>query len=151
MSVPTPEACRAASRLGRTVNSALDDVELSPAGYRVLGYLATGESAATVLAAKLAVSRPSVTAAVDSLEKQGFVTRLPDSSDGRRMKIAMTPRGRQALEAADALVADRLGLVVESLSASQARAVFDSLQLLHDALNTYRARRYEAGTKAGPV
>lgn len=124
------------------MNAALDGALLSSAGYRLLGYLATGHSAASVLAAKLAVSRPSVTVAVDVLEKQGFVTRSQDTSDARRVTISMTAAGRAALARADDLVAERLDLVAESLGDVETRAVFDALELLHDALNVYREGRY---------
>src|SRR5690606_33141171 len=80
-------AARAAAQLGRTVNLALDDVALTPAGYRMLAYLATGETAAKVLAAKLAISRPTVTATLDWLEPQGYVTRSPSELDRRRVDI----------------------------------------------------------------
>ena len=137
--------------MGRTVNSALDDVDLSPAGYRVLGYLATGVSAATVLAAKLAVSRPSVTAAVDALVLQGFVTRSPDAEDRRKVSISLTPAGEAALGDADELIAARLVLVGETLSEADARTVFDALDRLHDALNVYRANLHDQLRQSGQI
>src|SRR5690606_39654135 len=102
------DAVRAAAQLGRTVSVALSKSELTPAGYRLLAYLVTGETASKVLAAKLAVSRPTVTATLDWLEPRGYVVRSPDTTDRRRVEIAITADGRRALEEADRLVVDRL-------------------------------------------
>ena len=138
----TPRMSRAASRLERTVNRALDDAELSPAGYRLMAHLATGGRPATALAEKLAVSRPTVTAVTDWLESRGYVVRTPDTSDRRRVRIGMTEAGRRALAEADDRVGGRLRAVLETLSDDEARLVLDALELLHDALDEHRLREH---------
>jgi len=135
-------SCRAAAHLGRTVDHALDGAALSPAGYRVLSWLESGDAAAAVLADKLAVSRPTVTAAVDGLEARGFVERCGDADDRRRVTISITADGRKVLAEADARVAARLGDVLAPLDAVQVSAVVDALELLHGALRVDRERRH---------
>lgn len=133
-------AARAAAQLGRTVNLALGDVVLTPAGYRMLAYLATGETAAKVLAAKLAISRPTVTATLDWLEPQGYVTRSPSATDRRRVDIAITPAGHAVLAEADRRIVERLRDVLGAIDAAEVGSIVRGLEVLGDALNEYRVR-----------
>ena len=135
-------ACRAAAHLGRTVDRALSDAPLSPAGYRVLSWLTMGSSAAAVLAEKLAVSRPTVTLVIDGLQARGLVERTGDDSDRRRVTISMTPAGETALAAADAAVANRLDEVLAPLGPEKAASIVAALELLQGALRDDRERRH---------
>jgi MarR family transcriptional regulator, lower aerobic nicotinate degradation pathway regulator len=132
-------AARGAAQLGRTVGVALADAELSPAAYRMLGYLDTEESAAKVLAAKLAVSRPTVTNTLDWLEPRGYVTRTPGVLDRRSVDISITDKGRQALADADRRVLERLANLTSHLDRTEIAAIVESLEVLLGALNAYRA------------
>jgi DNA-binding MarR family transcriptional regulator len=134
------EAARAAAQLGRTVSVALARSELTPAGYRLLAYLATGETASKVLAAKLAVSRPVVTATLDWLEPRGYVTRSQDGTDRRRVELAITEKGRRALEDADRFVIERLTDAAASMPPARVAALVSALSELGVALNEFRAR-----------
>lgn len=140
------DAVRAAAQLGRTVSVALTQSELTPAGYRLLAYLATGETASKVLAAKLAVSRPTVTATLDWLEPRGYVTRSPDTSDRRRVEIAITADGRRALEEADRHIITRLHQVTMGMRDEQISQIVSALRDLGIALNAYRARGVDPET-----
>jgi len=140
---PTTRAGHAASRLGRTVDRALAETDLTPAGYRLLAYLSTGASAATALAEKLVVSRPTITATIDWLEERGFVTRSPDPVDRRRVTVTTTPMGEQALAKADQRLTNRLAEVLALLDDSQAASVVAALDHLHDALDRDRSMRHD--------
>ena len=59
---------RAAVRLARQVAVALDEVGLSPAQYRVLAFLDEGQAAASAVAGRLSITRPSATTLIDGLE-----------------------------------------------------------------------------------
>ena len=50
------------------------------------------------LADQLHVSPATVTVSLRSLERQGYVTKLSDENDMRRKPIALTEKGREALE-----------------------------------------------------
>ncbi len=77
----------------------------------------------TELAAREAVSRPAMTRAVDRLEKAGLVVRTPSPDDGRRIRLALTPRGVRALRSVrrrrTAWLAERL----QSLTAAEIAVV----------------------------
>ena len=132
-------AARGAAQLGRTVGVALADAELSPAAYRMLAYLDTEESAAKVLAAKLAVSRPTVTTTLDWLEPRGYVTRTPGVLDRRSVDIAITDKGRAALADADRRVLTRISDLTAHLERVEVATIVESLEVLLEALNAYRA------------
>src|ERR1700685_331637 len=64
---------RVAAWLAKRVEVALAQVELTLPQYRVLGILAEGKAAASGLAERLAVRRPSITALIDGLGARGRV------------------------------------------------------------------------------
>ncbi len=84
--------------LARQVELALVEVDLSLPQYRILILLDEGKVAASALADRLAVSRPSVTAVVDGLVTRGLVERHHDPADRRRVGHDLTAEGRRLLE-----------------------------------------------------
>jgi DNA-binding MarR family transcriptional regulator len=63
------------------------------------------------LAAKLSISRPTATRALDALVMKGFVIRVPSEMDGREIKIDPTPSAvliRNDLNVASAKVTQKL-------------------------------------------
>jgi DNA-binding MarR family transcriptional regulator len=90
--------------------------------YRLLALIVRGEERASSLAGRLALARPTVSAAVETLVANGMVERTSVDGDRRAVRLTITPAGRAALELAehamreklDALLADvRDPLVVE--------------------------------------
>jgi long-chain acyl-CoA synthetase len=97
---------RVVARLARLVERGLNDSGLSLAQYRILAFLSEERhaAAASKLADRMAVSRPTITALIDGLVAKGLVTRDPVPSDRRRVSVALTPAGRKTLLAADRAV-----------------------------------------------
>lgn len=127
------------ARLARQVEVALGDVDLSLSQYRVLLHLdEVGSAAASALAGRLNVTRPSVTALVDGLAARGFVQRLPQPADRRRVELIVTPAGAKALIAADAAIAKRLDEIAGHLPSGQATAALEGLDAWADALDAMR-------------
>jgi long-chain acyl-CoA synthetase len=98
------------------VELAVTTVNLTLAQYRVMAILGDGCEAASVLAEKLAVSRPSITGVVDGLVARGLVRRDHLDDDRRRVDVGLTDAGRQLLAAADAAVEQRLERIEQLLS-----------------------------------
>src|SRR5579864_1778095 len=88
---------RVIARLARQVELAAADLDLSLSQYRALSLLGEGKEAASALAEKLAVSRPSVTGVIDGLVARGLVTRDHVDGDRRRVGLDLTPEGRRLL------------------------------------------------------
>jgi long-chain acyl-CoA synthetase len=110
---PSSHPGRTIARLARQVERAVATVDLTLSQYRVLGILGEGREAASALADKLAVSRPSVTGVVDGLVTRGLVRRGQADGDRRRVDIDLTDSGRELLAAADGAVDARLDRILE--------------------------------------
>jgi DNA-binding MarR family transcriptional regulator len=137
---------RALARLSRLLENSCEGVTLPQ--YRVLALIGSGNERATRLAHRLALTKPSVSTAVDALVERGLIRRDPAPDDGRAVQLALTPAGRQALLSTEAGMQDRLDLV---LAECEDRAVIvDALHQLEVALDTVidarqAARRAAAG------
>jgi long-chain acyl-CoA synthetase len=94
--------------LAKQVEVALAPLDLSLPQYRVLALLGEGSTASSVLARRLAVSPPSVTAVVDGLVGRGLVERRADPEDRRRLTLLLTRDGKRLLTAADTAAEERL-------------------------------------------
>jgi long-chain acyl-CoA synthetase len=136
---------RVIARLARHVEVALATVELTLPQYRVLIHLCEGREAASGLADKLAVSRPSVTGVVDGLVARGLVRRDHESDDRRRVGHELTDAGRRVLAAADAEVKRRLEAIAAPAPAGDPLA---GLEVWRDALAAYRTACHAARMQA---
>jgi long-chain acyl-CoA synthetase len=121
----------------------LTDTGVSLPQYRMLVFLdELGSAAASALAGRLGVSRPSVTALADGLVARGLATRTPDPSDRRRVGHVITDDGRKALARADDAVASRLDELATKIPDDADRAAaFTGLTLWLTALDTEREAR----------
>jgi DNA-binding MarR family transcriptional regulator len=130
---------RVVARLARQVELALTTVDLTLPQYRVLGILGGGPEASSVLAEKLAVSRPSVTGVVDGLVVRGLARRDHDAADRRRIGIELTDDGRSLLARADTEVERRLHELAAHLD--EPGAAFGGLEPWRQALDAHRSAR----------
>ena len=137
---PSQHPGRVVARLARQLELAVATVQLTLPQYRVLVLLGEGKEAASALAEKLAVSRPSVTGVVDGLVARGLVVRHHDSEDRRRIGHDLTDRGRRVLELADAEVERRLSEIAGHRP-DRAATAYQGLGAWREALDAYRTAR----------
>jgi long-chain acyl-CoA synthetase len=149
--VPIELASRAAARLSKLVENALDEVDLSLPQYRLMLLLVDGSAVATALARRLAVTRPSITALADGLVDRGFVERVPDPTDRRCVTHSLTPAGRAALRRGDVSIRERLETTVAHLPARKRRAAVDGLALWLPALDAARVARESVAADGAPL
>ena len=102
----TSDALRTLVRIARTLEHACTELTLPQ--YRLLAMVATGDRQATQLAGRLALSKPTITAVVDGLVERGLLSRSVVAGDRRAVDLTLTGAGRDALEATEAAMADRL-------------------------------------------
>jgi DNA-binding MarR family transcriptional regulator len=88
----------------RLAEAGFDD--FTPAQARVFQRLAPEGSRLTDLAAQAGVTKQTAGFLVDQLEGAGYVERAPDPSDGRARLVRIAERGRRAIEASAAVVAE---------------------------------------------
>ena len=106
----TRAAVRGLARLARMAERSCP--ELTLAQYRVLARVATGDHRASLLAGRLALSKPSVTATVEALVERGYLARSGVEADRRAVQLDLTPSGGEALAAADEAMARQLQRVL---------------------------------------
>lgn len=126
---------RVLARLSRIVEHALAGDELSLPQYRLLAFLSQGDWAASALADRLDVSRPSVTGLVDGLVKRGLVERRPGVDDRRRVDHVLTPEGKRVLRVADEHADASLREVFRDLEADVAADAHRALCRLQEAMD----------------
>lgn len=130
----TASALRLATfRLARRLRSvrALDrhNAAMSDAQLAVLGALhAHGRHSLTALAERERVTAPTMSALVTGLGEQGFVTRIPDDADRRRVQVEITPAGEAVVAA---IVERRTALLMAEITALGFSD--DELRTLHAA------------------
>jgi len=109
--VPTPEVragIRLLARLARVAEQACQSTRVSLPQYRLLVSISDAPQRASVLAAAVGVSRPTLTSLVDGLEQAGLLRRVPVPNDRRGIRLELTEAGRVATARAEHALAERL-------------------------------------------
>jgi DNA-binding MarR family transcriptional regulator len=140
------QAIRALARMARQLERSSGDLNL--AHYRVLAAVADGDERASRVAARLALGKPTVSAAVESLTKRGLLSREDAAEDRRAATLTLTPAGKAALAAVEEGMLERL----DDLCARtpDPDAVLDALARLGEALDEVADERLasRAGRKS---
>ena len=82
-------------------NRASDDLSDSQLG--VLFHLEDADHSPTELAAHERVTPPSMNRTLNGLEQAGLIARTPDDGDARRVRVSITPAGRDQIQTTRAL------------------------------------------------
>jgi long-chain acyl-CoA synthetase len=137
---PVPPS-RILARLARQVELGAGSVDLSLSQYRVLSLLDSGQEAASSLAEKLAVSRPSITGVVDGLVGRGLVRRDNVDGDRRRVDVGLTAEGAATLAQAEVEIQRRLEAIAAYMEPGRGDP-FAALLPWRAALDAYRKARH---------
>src|SRR5690349_5021643 len=78
---------------------ALAELDLSFTQVKALFTLERGERSVGEIGTALGLSLPATSRSVDGLAQRGFVVRRESSEDRRSKLVALTPQGREVLEA----------------------------------------------------
>lgn len=139
---PEPDAMAAVTSVMRAhqiligrVNAALKPLRLTFARYEVLALLTfsrRGELPLGKIGERLQVHPASVTNAIDRLERDGFVSRVPHPTDGRTTLARITDDGRRIVQRATAALGDiRFG--ADGLDDRAARTLTSTIEGLRRA------------------
>ncbi len=104
-------AVRTVAIVSRVFEQVCREAQISLPQYRLLLFLRHGPKRAGELAARAAIKRPTLTAIVAGLEKEGRLTRIADEIDGRGVRIEITAQGMATVKEAET----QLGEVVQQL------------------------------------
>jgi DNA-binding MarR family transcriptional regulator len=131
------EAVRALARASRVLERASG--ELSLAHYRVLSAIASGDERASRLANRLAIGKPTVSAAVEALGRRGLLVRSEVEGDQRASSLRVTAEGEALLGRVETEMIGR----IEDLCGRtpDGRQLMDSLVWLGAAIDETQAER----------
>ncbi len=139
------EAVRALARASRILERASGELNL--AHYRVLSAVASGDERASRVAERLALGKPTVSAAVDSLCQRGLLIRTGVATDQRVAVLRLTDEGTALLDSVEAEMVKR----IETLQARTpgGDGLMESLTWLGRAIDEYFAERVAARRGTG--
>lgn len=103
-------AVRALARASRLLERGCGDLSLPH--YRVLSAVAAGDERASRLASRLALGKPTISAAVESLAVRGYLQRRADDGDQRAIALSVTEEGLRALASAETAMMHRLAALL---------------------------------------
>jgi MarR family transcriptional regulator for hemolysin len=86
------------------------------------------------LSQRVGMREPTTVVAVNSLEKAGFVRRMPSTEDRRKVHIHLTPRAKALQATLLPLVAEVNGLATAGLTASEVRVLRRALHRISENL-----------------
>jgi len=139
-------AARSVVFLYKEFERACRGVGVSVPQYRLLVFLRAGPRRAGELAASAAIKRPTLTALVDGLVREGRIRRVPVEADRRGIRLELTELGEQALQATDAALA---GLVEELARGGDTDAILDGLHALAAVMDREAERRIPGPPEGG--
>lgn len=114
------------------------ELGVSMAQYRMLLYLRHAPKRAGELAEQASITRPSLSALIATLEKQGWIRRMTVDADKRGVRLELTQKGLATIER----VENRFSEVFEDASAGCDRTrLLDALAELTSVLNDQLEKR----------
>jgi DNA-binding MarR family transcriptional regulator len=131
------QAVRAMARLARSLERSSGDLNL--AHYRVLAAVADGDERASRVAERLALGKPTVSAAVESLCKRGLLAREVSDDDRRVTTLSPTPAGEAALAEVEEVMVGRIDEILRRTEDPD--AVVEALGQVGVALDEIAAER----------
>jgi DNA-binding MarR family transcriptional regulator len=108
--------------------------DLRPSLLAVGQHIGAGGTRITELAERAQLTKASVVAAVDELERLGYAERIPDPTDGRAKLVRTTERARGAEVAARRAIAVTRDAWAKVLGDERMEELEGALTALHDAL-----------------
>jgi DNA-binding MarR family transcriptional regulator len=139
------EAVRALARASSVLERSSPDLSL--AHYRVLAAIAQGDERASNIARKLAIGKPTVSVAVESLCRRGLLARSGVAGDQRAAALHLTPAGEALLEQVETEMISRINDLCERTRDGQ--QLIESLVWLGAAMDSRLADRLAAKRSEG--
>ena len=132
------------ARMARLLERACTDLDppLTLAQYRLLAMIGGGAERASEIAGRLALTKPTVSATVDTLVERALVTRAAADDDRRALRLQLTAEGERVLETAEVAMRARLDDVLARVD--DRAAVTHALTALGDGLDERREERRAA-------
>ncbi|HUR76399.1 MAG TPA: MarR family transcriptional regulator [Acidimicrobiales bacterium] len=131
------EAVRALAHTSRLLEKECEQAGLTMGHYRLLDWIRHEPARAGELAEKAAISRPSLTTAMDGLEARGLIHRDRVPGDRRGVSLEVTDDGIKALDAVESAFAARVG---DYLSNGELKTFVDGVRGLREGIRRARTK-----------
>ena len=125
-------AARSLALLARVVERAAGDLTLPQ--YRVLSLIESGDERASLVAGRLVLTKPTVSALVDTLAERNLLERHAVAGDRRSVQLLITATGRAALAQAEQAMAHELERLLDGVAHRD--ALLDGLAELDSVLRS---------------
>ncbi|HIX63842.1 MAG TPA: MarR family transcriptional regulator [Candidatus Mediterraneibacter colneyensis] len=86
------------------------------------------------LASRLNVSAPSITSAIQKMEKEDYLTRRPDENDQRVMRLSLTEKGKSCIQSVWTVAENMEHLMFRGMNAEETLLFRRLLVQIHDNL-----------------
>jgi DNA-binding MarR family transcriptional regulator len=126
-------------------------LDLNPSDLRCLDWLTDGPLTAGELAAATGLSNAAMTNLIDRLERRGFVARVRDSVDRRRVLVELTTEGGAKLGRFYGPLADEGGALLGGFSDEDLARVHEFLVEATAVIGRHRDRIRNARTDDRPA
>lgn len=100
---------------------------------RILKYVHEGLNSITDLAEQMYVRKPTISAAVDTLVKKGYLKRARLKSDRRAIALTLTAQGKRLLDSTHKRVIGIIDQHLVGLNAAEQRTVHKAMTILERA------------------
>ena len=136
-----------AARVSRLNRECLADskISLTFRQYRMLVRINAGCSSLTELANLANLSIPTVSEGVDLMVRRGLLSRTRRADDRRAYVLALTDKGREALEAGNREFQETTNRLVSALDEKQREQFATSLEIVYDAVTVLFRERFDRG------
>ena len=120
---------------------AWDNIGLTVTQLRLLGHLNDQDGLGNAdLADRLDVTRPSVSALLERLERGGFIRREISLADRRGIHILLEPKGREAINSTGDDVRTAAAAILNGLSEDQTKQLTEAFTALNEAATAGRKK-----------
>jgi len=114
-------------------------VTVNPSLFRILSELGDSTSRLAQLADAVVVAQPTMSLYIQTLERNGLITRSQDESDSRSSVIQLSDKGRQVWEMVDDLRESVFGQVFAGWSEKEVWTLADLLVRLRNEVETRKS------------
>jgi DNA-binding MarR family transcriptional regulator len=128
------------------IAKALEAVGLTPPLFSLLNVLGAREGAIQQeIGSAMGIDPSTMVSLIDDLETSGLAKRRPHPKDRRAREVAITPKGRRALERARRLATEVDDEVLQGLTAAERRQLLTLLRRALDSVPPQSLWRAEEG------
>jgi DNA-binding MarR family transcriptional regulator len=134
------------------IAEALESIGLTPALFGVLNVIGAREGAIQQeIGAAMGIDPSTMVSLIDDLESSGLAKRRPHPSDRRAREVAITPKGRRALERGRGLAMQVEDEVLRGLTAAERRQLLTLLRRALDSAPPQSPWRAEEEGRRSPI